>query len=854
MRRMEQREEDRDQTGKTPGKRDSGREMTIQHFANDGTRCQSLQGLSTYDVAAQRAAGKGAVPPPPTGRTYAQIIREDVFTLINNLLFVLCAALLLLGQISEAVVSAGAVLFNVVISVIQEIRAKRALDRIALLTRPKATVIRDGEEQALDPGELVQNDLLVLRSGDQVVVDGSIIHAGHVEIDESLLTGESDPVMKKTGDQLSSGSFCLSGTAYYRAEQVGVESIAGQLTARVRAFRRTFTPLQWQITVVIQALLMAALYIETILLLIALANQTAIVDVVRMSVIVVGIVPIGLFLATSVAYALGAFRMANQSALVQRLSAVESLSNVDVLCLDKTGTITTNTLVLEQVHPFGRSEADLRHLLALYVSHSSGRNATSLAIERACVSPGSFQPLHVREEVVFSSERKWSALSIDDPPYQGIYILGAPDILAPTLHPAMDTVRFAEEETRRGRRVLLLAFTPTLVPLQTDDKKPVLPASLLPLGMISLRDELRHDVQRVLAEFASLGVHIKILSGDHPQTVATLARQVGIAGTEQVIAGSDLEQMDETQILQIAENTTIFGRITPQQKERLVQALRSHHHYVAMIGDGVNDLLSLKQADLGIAMESGSQATRGLADIVLLQDSFAALPAVFAEGQRIRNGMESAMKLFLTRVLYLALLLMTIPMLGAFPFAPKQKALITFETIGIMAVALAAWAHPGPPSRHGLGHLLVHFALPAAVTLSLVAFSVYLLAFFQAFQLMEASQTEAQLLAQSALTMFAVCSGLLLVPFVVPPVRWCIGGSKFSGDWRPTLLATGLLVVYLGVIAFPPLRTFFSLAALPPIDYLFIGTAALLWSIIQRWLWRAHVLERLLHLTWDDEP
>ncbi len=598
---------------------------------------------------------------------------------------------------------------------------------------------------------------------------------------------------------------------------------------------------------------MVALYIETILLLIALANQTAVVEVVRMSVIVVGIVPIGLFLATSVAYALGAFRLAGKSALVQHLSAVESLSNVDVLCLDKTGTITTNTLVLEQVHPFDCSEEELRHLLALYVLHTSSRNATSLAIEVACVSQHSHSFLHIREEIAFSSERKWSALSIEDLPYQGVYVLGAPEMLLPALCSTTDLGPFLEEETRRGRRVLLFAFSRNLVPLQAIGKESILPAGLLPLGMVSLRDELRHDVQKVLADFAEVGVQMKILSGDHPQTVATLARQIGISGTEQVVSGSDLEQMDEGQLLQVVEDTTIFGRITPQQKERLVQALRGRHHYVAMIGDGVNDLLSLKQADLGIAMESGSQATRGIADIVLLNNSFAALPAAFAEGQRIRNGMESAMKLFLTRMLYLALLLLTIPMLGAFPFAPKQKALVTFETIGIMVVALAAWAHPGPPSRRGLGHLLLHFALPAAVTLSLFAFGIYLLTFFQSLQQMGESRVDAQLLAQSALTTFAVCSGLLLVPFVVPPTRWLVGGSKLSGDWRPTLLAAALLVVYLGVIAFPPLRTFFSLAALHPIDYLVIGAAALLWSIIQRWLWCAHILEHLLHLPWEDK-
>ncbi len=812
-----------------------------------------LQGLSTQEVQARRAAGKGALMPPPTGRTYAQILREDLFTLINNILFVLCVALLLLGQYSEALVSAGVVLFNVLISVVQEVRAKRSLDRIALLTRPQATVIRNGQEQALDPAELVQDDLLVLRQGDQVVADGPIISEGRVEMDETLLTGESEPITKQEGDWLSSGSFCLSGAACYRAEHIGRASVSGQLTVKARAFRRQLTPLQRDITVIIQSLLGVSLYIETILLLIALANQTALVEVVRMSVIVVGIVPIGLFLATSVAYAMGALRMAGKSAFVQRLSAVESLSNVDVLCLDKTGTITTNTLVLEHVHPSGMSEAQLRHLLALYISQTSSRNATSRAIEAACPLQKNNEALHVLEEVSFSSAWKWSALSLEGTHLRGVYILGAPEILQPFLRPETDLGSFAEEATKRGRRVLLFAFFPQIVPLQTTEQKPMLPRGLMALGLISLRDELRHEVQKTLAAFAEIGVQIKVLSGDHPQTVATLARQVGMTNTDKVVAGSELEQIDGACLTRLVEETTIFGRVTPQQKERLVQALRSHHHYVAMIGDGVNDLLSLKQADLAIAMESGSQATRGVADIVLLKDSFAALPLAFAEGQRIRNGMESAMKLFLTRVLYLALLLLTIPMLGAFPFAPKQKALVTFETLGIIAVALAAWAHPGPPSRRGLGHLLLHFVLPAAIPLSLIAFGVYLITFYQAIQQMGESARDAQLIAQSALTTFAVCSGLLLVPFVVPPARFWVGGSQWSGDWRPTLLAAGLLVVYLVVLALPPLRTFFSLTALHPIDYLFIGGAALIWSLIQRWLWRCRLLERLLQLQWEEE-
>ncbi len=428
---------------------------------------QQLQGLSTREVEARRATGKGAIMPAPTGRSYAQIIREDVFTLINNILFVLCLALLLLGQISEAFVSAGAVLFNVVISVIQEVHAKRSLDRIALLTRPRATVMRDGQEQSISPGEMVQDDLLVLHTGDQVVVDGPLVGEGRVEVDESLLTGESDPITKQAGDMLYSGSFCIAGTACYRAENVGIECVAGQFTVKARAFRRTSTPLQRQITVIIQSLLLVALYIETILVLVALANQTPVVETVRMSVIVVGIVPIGLFLATSVAYALGALRLAGKSALVQRLSAVESLSNVDVLCLDKTGTVTTNTLALEKVHPLGITEAELRRLLALYVSTTSSRNATSVAIGIVCGAQDSKHAPRVREEILFSSERKWSALSGEDAELQGVYVLGAPEMLYPFLRPGAELGTFADEETMRGMRVLLFAFSPEAVPLHT---------------------------------------------------------------------------------------------------------------------------------------------------------------------------------------------------------------------------------------------------------------------------------------------------------------------------------------------------------------------------------------------------
>jgi cation-transporting P-type ATPase E len=807
-----------------------------------------LEGLSEREVKVLRARGQGNSMPPQTGRTYWQIVRDDVFPLVNTILYVLCLTLLLLGQISEAVISAGVVLLNAFISVIQEVRAKRMLARITLLTRPKATVIRDGQERSVDPSELVVGDLLRIHAGDQIVVDGPVVGDGRLEVDESLLSGESNPITKQGGDRLYSGSFCLTGSAYYRAEKVGSESVAGQLTKGARTFRRVSTPLQRQINLIIQSLLLVALYLESILVLDALANRTSVVDAVRMSVVVIGVVPIGLLLSSSVAYALASVRIAGKKALVQRPSAIESLSNVEVLCLDKTGTLTANALVLEKVHPFGIPEAHLRRLLCLYTTTISSQNASSRAIGAACTQQNREQALHIREEIPFSSAYKWSALAADDAELRGVYVLGAPEILRPFLRPDADLGTFAQEETAQGKRVLLFACFQELVSLRTSANEPLLPTGLTALGMVSLRDELRPHVRETLTGFAELGIQIKVISGDHPRTVAALAQQVGIANSAKVVSGVDMAEMDDAQFAQLAQETTIFGRIAPQQKARLVQTLRDHQHYVAMIGDGVNDVLALKRANLGIAMETGSQATRGVADIVLLKDSFEALPFAFAQGQRVRNGMHNVIKLFVTRVNYLALLLLSIPIVGGFPFAPKQKAILTFITASIISVALAAWAHPGRSSERKLSRTFIHFILPAALTQGFAGALVYVLALQLALRQIDNHGAGALLIAQSVLTTFSVFSGLLLVPFIVPPTPFWKGGSQLSGDWRPTLLALGMLAVFLLMVAIPWVRGFFSLAALDSVAYLLIGGATILWGLLQRWLWRIHFLERFLTL------
>jgi cation-transporting ATPase E len=812
--------------------------MSIQH------QQQSLQGLSTHEVEERRARGLGCVQPPTTGRTYIRIVRENVLNTVNTILFTIALALVLLGQYLDALISVGVISFNMVISLIEEVRAKQKLDRIALLTRPKATVLRDGREQQLDPGALVIGDIVVVHPGDQIVVDGPIVEHGHIEVDESLLTGESDLVSKHEGDRLYSGTFCVAGSAYYQAEQVGIHSVAGRLTAGARAYREMYTPLQREVHLLIRVLLLVAVFLELLLFASSVVSVIPIIETVRMAMVIIGIVPNGLFLSISVTYALGAVRLAGKGALVQKFNAIESLSHVDMLCTDKTGTLTTNALELARLHPYDITEDALRRLLGSYIVHISSHNATSQAIKAACQQQA-LQGLHICEEIPFSSIHKWSALVITDAAMRGVYVLGAPDILCPFLAPDADLGSFIESETRQGLRVLLFASFPEPVQVQIGDGEVCLPYGLRPLGAISLRDTLRPEARATLAQFLALGVQVKIISGDHPQTVAALAKQVGLDSKAQTMEGAEIEALDDAVLAQRAEETTIFGRITPQQKERLIRALRSRNHYVAMIGDGINDILSLKQANVGIAMQSGSQATRGVADLLLLQDSFAALPLAVREGQRIRNSMQDILRLFLARVCSVTLLLFSVVFIGGFPFQPRQTSLLTFFTVGVPTLALAYWARPERVPRNSLSNTLARFVLPASLTTCLVALGVYLAVLIPATYRLPIPTNPyregALPLAQTALTVFAVFCGLLLVLFVQPPHRRRAGQKS---NWRPTLLVVGLFVFFFAVLSFPPLRRLFNLQALDLMTYLLIGGATLLWTLLLGSIWRFHLFER----------
>ncbi|GAB4369737.1 MAG: HAD-IC family P-type ATPase [Elainellaceae cyanobacterium] len=822
------------------------------------TRLSHLQGLSNQEAASRRAAGQGNDMPMQTSRTYWDILRDNLFTFINGAYFFLCLVLIALGRASDVLVLASVVLLNVVINVIQEIRAKQKLDNIALLTRPRASVIREGEVRIIDPVEIVVGDVLVVHPGDQIVVDGAIVGEGEIKVDESLLTGESDLIPKQAGDPVYSGSFCVSGTGCYEAEQVGAESLASKMTAEARRFRKVLTPLQQQINMMIRFLLGVAIVLGLIAILRMVLGIISITTGVQNLAVIVGLVPIGLYFMITLTYALGAVRIAEQNALVQQANAVESISNIDVMCLDKTGTLTANRIQLQTLLPINIDRAKLEDLLGYYAASASTSNKTNEAILTAF--PSDKRP--VKTEVPFGSAHKWSAIGFADAP--GLYVLGAPEILGTAIPLPKALQATIREGADRGLRVLLFAYSSTMTELQDGAGNPVLPPNLKPIGILYFGDELRPDAQRTLAEFQQAGIQVKVISGDNPATVAALAKQAGLSDDIIAVSGQDLAQMDEAVFTQTAEEGTIFGRITPEQKARLVKSLQSRDRYVAMMGDGVNDVLSLKQANVGIAMESGSQATRGVADIVLLRDSFSALPKIFLEGQRIRNGVADISKLFMVRIFSFILVIIAIGMITlAFPFGIKTSTIVTFLTVGIPPFFVTLWAKP-ESRKDQQGNSFLHFVLPATLTLSLVSVIVYL--FFMAeniapvlnwlsgqisFDELGRSITRqdiirAQQVSETALITIQVFAGLLLLSFLKPPTPAWVGGEPLSRDWRYTVLAGIVLLVYLLILVIPFLRQFFELYPLSFTDNLGIGLVALLWALLVRFIWRNALLDRFL--------
>ncbi len=755
---------------------------------------QALTGLSSAEVSDRVARGLvNDVPEAPT-RTYRQIIRANVITRFNLLLGSLLAVILVVGPLQDALF--GIVLVsNALVGIVQEIRAKRTLERLALINAPRAKVVRDGERQEVTLGEVVLDDVVQVAPGDQVVVDGEVLDSLGLEVDVSLLTGESEPVAKTTGDEVLSGSFVAAGSGAYRATRVGHDAHATRLAERARRFTLARSELRAGIDRIITFVTWALVPTAALLFATQLtAGHEDVRGALRGAVAgSVAMVPEGLVLLTSVTFAVSVVRLGRRQVLVQELPAVEILARVDVLCFDKTGTITAGDLVVQELVPVpGGGSAAATAALGAIAASDPNPNATLRAIGTAYPAPGSWAASAV---VPFSPVRKWSAASFGD---RGSFVLGAPEVLLPG---PGDLLRRTEAIAVEGRRVVLLAEAGSGPVL--DGR---LPDELAPRAFVVLGDRVRDDAAPTIAYFLEQGVRTKVLSGDHPRTVAAVARLVGIPGTDEPVDARTLPG-DADAIADVLDRRSIFGRVVPDQKQAMVAALQSRGHVVAMTGDGVNDVLALKDADIGIAMGSGSPASRAVAQLVLLDSRFATLPHVVAEGRRVIANIERVAKLFVTKTVYATALAVAVGIARLpFPFLPRQLTLIGSLTIGIPGFFLAL-----EPNLRRTQPELVRRVIAFATPAGLIAAGATLLAYWLAHRNPEVSLEQARTTATITLT----GAGLL--------VLWSL--SRPLNPLRVTLIVA-MVGTLAGVLAIPWLREQFALA-LPPAPVL-AGVAVLL--------------------------
>ena len=827
------------------------------------TADDAATGLTTAEAARRLRAGEANTAVSGSSRTYATILRTNVFSFYNTILFVIGATLLALGRYNDAFVSVGLGLVNAVIGAVQEIGAKRKLDGLQLLDQRTVTVLRDGAEVELASDQVVRGDVLRVRAGDQIVVDGPLLGDGRVETDESLLTGESDPVVKQPGDDLRSGSLCVAGEGHQLARDVGAAGYAGRLTLEARRVTTDKTPLQRRIDFVVRLTMVLVLLMSGAILAQAALEGFSLLRVVQTTAVLSGLVPYGLFFLIAVAYTRGAARIAGRGALVQQVNAVESVTHVDVVCTDKTGTLTTGRLTLKEVEPLGAVAAE--DVLGRFARSATTPNLTTAAL--AAALPGDAAEL--RDEIPFASSLRWSGQVTDD----GAWVLGAPDALAP--HLGVDLSDAVASRTALGLRVLLLARaagSPATdggagTALRDGDGRPSRPA-LEPGARVALADELRDEVTDSIARFRDGGVDLLVLSGDDPRTVAALATQAGLDAGDPV-AGPDLDALDDAALDRLVARTVVFGRVAPEQKERIVTSLRRQGRYVAMIGDGVNDARALKGAHVGVAMRSGATVTQDVADIVLVDDSFAALLPAQAEGRRIIEGLSMSMYVFLARVATQGLVILTVTMLGlGFPYSPTQVGL-TLLTVGVPTFFLTMWARPAPPDPDLLANL-GRFVVPTALITAAFGSAVYAALYvsiskgfssgrtpaeaveqFQRYTGLTATdddfvEASATIGAQTGLSTFVCVASFALILLLLPPTRIFAAWRDPVEDKRPAVLVVALLVAFGAVVFTPTLSDYFGLTGPARPVFVIVIPGLVIWFVAVSLVLRLRLLDRVL--------
>ncbi|MGW7089243.1 HAD-IC family P-type ATPase [Streptomyces sp. NPDC054871] len=792
---------------------DAGAELDPVHPAAPPTG--RATGLSAAEVAERVARGEVNDVPIRSSRSATEIVRANVFTRFNAIIGVLWVIMLFVAPIQDSLFG-FVIVANTGIGIIQELRAKKTLDGLAVIGEAKPTVRRDGVAAELSTSEIVLGDLVELGPGDKIVVDGEAVETDSLEVDESLLTGEADPVIKKPGDKMMSGSFVVAGGGAFTATKVGREAYAAQLAEEASRFTLVHSELRSGISTILKYVtwLMVPTSIGLIISQLVVKDDNFKESIAYTVGGIVPMIPEGLVLLTSVAFAIGVIRLGRQQCLVQELPAIEGLARVDTVCLDKTGTLTEGGMDVTELRPLnGTDETYVRKVLGALGESDPRPNASLQAIIEAY--PDS-EEWRCTESLPFSSARKYSGASFSEGDgNNSTWLLGAPDVLLPDGDPSLAEI---EDLNQQGLRVLLLARAAG----ELDD--PDVAAGARATALVVLEQRLRPDAADTLRYFEEQDVSAKVISGDNAVSVGAVAGKLNLPGAENTVDARKLPA-EQGEMAEALDANSVFGRVTPQQKRDMVGALQSRGHTVAMTGDGVNDVLALKDADIGVSMGSGSEATRAVAQIVLLNNSFATLPSVVAEGRRVIGNITRVATLFLVKTVYsVVIALLVVCSQVEYLFLPRHLTLLSTLTIGVPAFFLALAPNKERAKPHFVRRVM-RYAIPGGVVAGAATFCTYLLA---RSHYSGAGAREAETSA-ATLALFLIAMWVLAI--IARPYTW----------WRLGLIgAMGL--GFLLVLTVPWLQDFFQLklvgTTMPWAAVAIAAVASLVIEVIFRWVGR----------------
>lgn len=758
-------------------------------------RTDASTGLTDDQVQERILKGQTNHTPNRNVKTYKRIFFENTVTFFNILCLAVAISLICVGAWSNCLFMA-IIIINTAIGIIQEIRAKKTIEKLSLLTAPAVKVVRSGIEQTITTDEVVIDDIVVLSNGKQVVADCSIVE-GSVEVNESMLTGESLPIKKKVGDTLLAGSFIVSGNCKCRVEKVGSNNYIQQLSAKAKQYKRPQSELFNSLKGIIKVIGIIIIPIAILMILNNYSSTNSITKTVTQTAgSIIGMIPSGMFLLCSVTLTVSVIKLSRRQALVQDLYCVEMLARVNVLCLDKTGTITDGTMKVYNCIQLSNTNYTLKRIMGSMLSALGDNNQTSQALINYFGYNKELKPVVT---LPFSSTRKLSAVSFEN---AGTYIMGAPEFVIPN-NPDEKINNLVEQYSKDGYRVLLVAYSSSNIIKDNP------PSNRTPVALLILEDRIRDDAVSTIAWFKNNDVKVKIISGDNPLTVAEIAKRVGVENTESFI---NLEGLNEKQVIAAANKYTVFGRVTPEQKAILIKAIKADGNTVAMTGDGVNDILALKEADCSIAMASGSEAVRSVSHMVLLNSDFGSMPATVLEGRRVINNVQKSSSLFFMKTIFtIVFSIICLILRTPYPLSTVQMLLMETFVIGIPSFFLAFLPNDKRISGKFI-YNLIRNALPGAITLILNVSSIYLFIYLTTGDISSTTQLEI-ISTMCALTLTFTGLGLL--------IRLCKPWTVLTG----LLFGTMLTLCVLGIVLLP---RFFNLISIDLTSKLYITILAII--------------------------